>query len=538
MPPMRALFLVALIAFGTACEAVVAPPEEPTPTPVPVRQDEGKQVYEVARGSIFDSVKGLGRVVSKDELPLYFKQPGRLRSVTVQIMDPVKKGDLLAELDTGDLPTRIERARIEMEIAQVEHARTVANTSSQRVDLKSSAASLIGAQAGVTRALNDVAKLEAGPRADEVAVAEAAVAAAAAAYGRSSAALSALKEPPKRDDLIAAEAALQRAKIALDKAQADYDKIAWRPEAAGTPQALALQQATSDYQAAQAGYNLRAQSAKPEDIGPAEQNVQRELQALRAAEARLAQVRAGARSEEVRGARASLERAQAALADSRAAYEAQEANSRLGVADFDVAMAQKKVDLARLKHQGLLEEQEMARVRAPYDGIITFVTGKRGEQFAAFAPVAIISDPSKLEVSVELPGEQIARVTNGQEVVITTEAFGKTEIKGKVVRLPGGELPGSGPLGQSNPRAVRVAFTPPGPGAALGQLAQVTIITQQKDNIILVPNTAVRRFGIRRYVQMVVDGRRRDVDVETGLVTETETEITKGLKGGETVVVG
>lgn len=538
MPAVRSLLLAALIVAGTACSAVIAQPEEPTPTPVPARQDEGKQVYQVARGSIFDSVKGLGRVVSKDELPLYFKQPGRLRSVNVEIMVSVKKGDLLAELDTGDLPTRIERARIDMQIAQIEHARTVANTSNQRVDLKSSAASLIAAQAGVTRALADVARLEAGPRPDELAVAEAAVELARTSYQRSAASLSALKEPPKRDDLIAAEAALERAKIALDKAQADYDRIAWRPEAAGTPQALALQQATSDYQAAQSAYNVRAQSAKPEDVGPAEQAVQRDLQGLRAAESRLAQVRAGARSEEVRGARASLDRAQAALTDSRVAYEAQEANSRLGVADFDVAMAQKKVELARLKHQGLLEELEMARIRAPYDGVITFVTGKRGEQFAAFAPVAIISDPSKLEVSVELPGEQIARINNGQEAVITTEAYGKTEIKGKVVRLPGGEAPGSGPLGQSNPRAVRIAFAPPGPGAALGQLAQVTVITQQKDDIILVPNTAVRRFGNRRYVQMMIDGRRRDVDVETGLVTETETEVTKGLKGGETVIVG
>jgi HlyD family secretion protein len=538
MPAVRRFVLASLLLFAAACDAVVTQPEEPTPTPVPVRQDEGKQVYQVTKGSIFDSVKGLGRVVSKDELPLYFKQPGRLRSVNVDIMATVKKGDLLAELDTGDLLTRLERARIEMEIAQIEHARTVANTSSQRVDLKSSAASLIAAQAGVTRALSDVAKLEAGPRPDELAAAEAGVAAAQAAYHRSSAALSALKEGPNNNELIAANAALERAKIALDKAQADYDRIAWRPEAAGTPQALALQQATTEYQAAQAAYNLRAQGAKPEDIGPAEQNVQRDLQGLRAAESRLAQVRAGARSEEVRGARASLDRAQAALVDSRAAYEAQEANSRLGVADFDVSMALKKVELARLKHEGLLEEQEMARIRAPYDGVITFVTGKRGEQFAAFTPVAIISDPAKLEVSVELPGEQIARVTNGQEAMITTEAFGNQEIKGKVVRLPGGELPGSGPLGQSNPRAVRIAFTPPGPGAVLGQLAQVTVITQQKDDIILVPNTAVRRFGNRRNVQMMIDGRRRDVDVETGLVTETETEVTKGLKGGETVVVG
>jgi macrolide-specific efflux system membrane fusion protein len=72
----------------------------------------------------------------------------------------------------------------------------------------------------------------------------------------------------------------------------------------------------------------------------------------------------------------------------------------------------------------------------------------------------------------------------------------------------------------------------------LGQLAQVTVITQQKDNIILIPNTAVRRFGSRKYVQTIgPDGRRRDIDVEIGLVTDTETEITKGLTEGQKVIV-
>jgi HlyD family secretion protein len=543
MEMMRRLLtglLVAGVMLGTGCESLVAQPEEPTPTPVPVRQDEGKQTYEVQRGRIFDSFKGLGRVVSKDELPLYFKQSGRLRSVNVEIMNTVKKGDLLAELDTGDLHTKIDRARIEMEIAQIEHARQVANAQNLRVDLKSAAASMVAAQAGLVRANNDLAKLEAGPRPDELAAAEAVVASALAAYQRSQAQLTALKEPANADAAVASEAALTKAKSALERAQAEYDRIAWRPEAAASPQALALRQATIDYEAAQASHNLATQPAKPEDVAVAEKAVERDLAALRSAEARRAQVRAGARGEDVRAARAAVDKANAALADTKVAYEALETNQRVGggVADFDVLMAQKKVDLARVKHEGLQAELEMARIRAPFDGVITFVTGKRGEQFEAFNPVAIISDPAKLEVSVELQSTDMARVQNGQAAIITTEAFGNQELSGKVVRLPSTELPGQGPLGQSNPRAVRISFEPPGPGAALGQLAQVTVITQQKEDIILIPNTAVRRFGNRRYVQVLVDGRRRDVDVETGLVTETETEITKGLKEGQVIIVG
>ena len=181
----------------------------------------------------------------------------------------------------------------------------------------------------------------------------------------------------------------------------------------------------------------------------------------------------------------------------------------------------------------------MARVRAPYDGVITFVTGKQGDQFDAFAPIAIISNPEKFQVALELQSQDLARVAPGQEAVVTSDRLPGTEVRGRVVSLPSLDAgAGSGPLSGGNPRAIKISFDPPTRVGLLGQLAQVTIITQQKDNIILIPNTAVRRFGSRKYVQMIgPDGRRRDVDVEIGLVTDTETEITKGLTEGQRVIV-
>src|SRR5438270_1736587 len=98
---------------GPAC-AAVSRPDERTPTPIPAKPDEGKQTYDVQRGSIYDTIKTVGRIVSKEETPLYFKIDGRLRAVNVDIMQSVKKGDLLAELDTGDLQFKIDTARINM----------------------------------------------------------------------------------------------------------------------------------------------------------------------------------------------------------------------------------------------------------------------------------------------------------------------------------------------------------------------------------------------------------------------------------------
>lgn len=522
---------------STGCGAI-AESEQPTPTVVPVRDDEGKQTYEARRGSIFDTIKGLGRIVAQEELPLYFKQSGRILSLHVETLQPVKKGDLLAELDPGNLPTKIEEARIAAEIAQLEMSKLVADNDDLPPEVASAASSVVAAEAAAIRASNDLLKLESGARPADIAAAEADVNAARAQLGTAESRLAALKRPPNGDEVIAAQAALDKARAALQKAQAEYDKIAWQANAAGTPQALALQRATADFEEAQANLNLKKQAARPEDIAAAERAVQSAQSNLQSAESMLAQVRSGSRGEDIAAARVSVQQSEQALAAVRAAYDATVASSELDLSSYDVALAQKEVDLARAKFDGLQEELELTRIRAPFDGVITFVTGTKGEQFEAFAPLMILSDPSVLEVSVEFDGTTLTKVSNGQEAVVTTEAFGDQEIKGKVVRVPGDLAASKGPTAPVNMRAIRIRIEPPGPGIQLGQLAQATIIVQRKDDIILIPNTAVRRFGSRLYVQVLgEDGRRRDQTIKIGLVTETETEITEGLQEGQLVIV-
>src|SRR5689334_4492707 len=176
--------------LGSACTSLTEV-EAPTPTPVPQRADEGKQTYEVQRGSIYDTIKALGRIVGSSESPLYFKQAGRLRSINVDVMQPVKKGDLLAELDSGDLKWRIDTARLQMDVANVELSRTVAQTASVKADVRQAAANLVSAQSQATQAANTVSKLEAGAQPADVAGATAAVDQARAQLEKSQAALSA-----------------------------------------------------------------------------------------------------------------------------------------------------------------------------------------------------------------------------------------------------------------------------------------------------------------------------------------------------------
>jgi len=71
---------------------------------------------------------------------------------------------------------------------------------------------------------------------------------------------------PKQEDIIIAQNNLEKAAINLAKAQGDYDRIAWRGDVAMTSQAMALQQATLDYQTAQANYAKATAGSSAQDL--------------------------------------------------------------------------------------------------------------------------------------------------------------------------------------------------------------------------------------------------------------------------------
>ena len=62
------------------------------------------------------------------------------------------------------------------------------------------------------------------------------------------------------------------------------------------------------------------------------------------------------------------------------------------------------------------------------------------------------------------------------------------------------------------------------------------IITNVKDEVILIPSAAVQTANGQTTVRVMKDGKVSLVNVETGLTGDTQTEITSGINEGETVV--
>ena len=64
------------------------------------------------------------------------------------------------------------------------------------------------------------------------------------------------------------------------------------------------------------------------------------------------------------------------------------------------------------------------------------------------------------------------------------------------------------------------------------------IVTNRKDNVLLVPSGVIQSQGNQSYVSVLVDGKSQSIPVEIGLSSDTQTEIVSGLKEGDLVVSG
>jgi HlyD family secretion protein len=222
-------------------------------------------------------------------------------------------------------------------------------------------------------------------------------------------------------------------------------------------------------------------------------------------------------------ARANLALAQAQLDDAQREWE------RLmdGPDADDIRAAQARVDAARAS-------VEMTQISAPFDGTITDAAPIPGDQVAPGTVGFRIDDLSRLLVEVQVSEVDINRVEIGQPVVVTFDAAQGQDYHGMVVEVAQAASIVSGMVNF----AVTVELTDADAQVKPGMTAAVTITVKQLEDVLLVPNRAVRLLDGTRYVFVL-----RGVDVEAVAITlgassDIVSEVTGGdLQEGDTIIL-
>lgn len=203
-----------------------------------------------------------------------------------------------------------------------------------------------------------------------------------------------------------------------------------------------------------------------------------------------------------------------------------------------IAQAQTSVSSAWANYQ-----QASPTIYAPISGTISGLSLQVGSVLTAQTSstgnstsqrIANIKTQATPTVTVNLSEIDVTKVTIGDKATITMDAFPDKTFTGKVVSI---DTTGSVSSGVTTYPAY-IVFDTAENGIYPNMAADAKIITDVRDNVILVPSAAVQTANETNSVRIMKNGQVTSVPVNVGLSNDTETEISSGVNEGDVVVTG
>ena len=196
------------------------------------------------------------------------------------------------------------------------------------------------------------------------------------------------------------------------------------------------------------------------------------------------------------------------------------------LAELSVKQAQAAVDQAKLN----LTKSQLV---APFDGTVADLNLQLGQQASPSTQALVLVDLSRLEAQVNIGETDLPRIKVGQTVQVTFDAIPNQTYTAQVIEVA---YVGTATQGVVN-YPVTIALDRADASIRSGMTAGVSIVVEQRDNILLVPNRAVKLSGKQRVVTVLKDGKPTQVNVTLGMSSDTQSEVASGLNEGDVVVI-
>jgi multidrug efflux pump subunit AcrA (membrane-fusion protein) len=569
------LILGAVIALLPGCKSSAKTPTTTT------------QTATVTRGNITQQISAAGNLDFSNTQDLAFDVGGYVASVNVSVGNTVKKGDILASLDT---------TQDNQNISSLQNAVTVAQH-----NLTAKQQSLVTAQRGVNTAQNTLANKQMTLQTDQLAVqsSQLAIQSAQLAVQSANDTLYSIQQvADAQDDVDNAEMLIEAINAVMLGPIDATTRLYWQNLQATSAQEL--KDAQDHLKDVLSDNNM---TSLPSDVELQIQQNKLNI-VLKQQSVLQAQNAAVAAQQTVTNDQKAIDDAQYAITQAQQAVDS--ANYDVNQSQISLQNAQQNMDQANAQSPNIV---------APFDGFISAINVKGGDQVYKGSVAMTIDDPTQFETQILVSEMNISSLSVGINGTLTADPYSGVSfpvqvtyvsptatISSSVVNyavkialtsltpfattsttgnfpgessgnftFPGGSSgnftrPSSGnftrPSGTFTPPA---GFTPSGNASGNGSRIQnflngqggrtstlsakqyplksgmgvtVTLNITLSSNVLIVPSAAIKTVGGQSYVVVQnADGTTTNQIVTTGNSDYTNTEITSGLTEGEKVVV-
>ncbi len=193
--------------------------------------------------------------------------------------------------------------------------------------------------------------------------------------------------------------------------------------------------------------------------------------------------------------------------------------SLAGTAPEQIAAQEAQVRQAEANAQVKGAQIAKGIIRSPIAGVVTKQEAKLGQIAQANTPLVSVISSDQLEIEANVPEADAAKISIGDPVAITLDAFGdSTRFSGSVLFIDPAETVIEG----VSTYKTTIQLQDKNPAIKPGLTANLTIVTETKENVLLIPQQAVIYRGDKRFVLVPEGGNKSN-----------EVEITLGVRGSD-----
>jgi HlyD family secretion protein len=214
--------------------------------------------------------------------------------------------------------------------------------------------------------------------------------------------------------------------------------------------------------------------------------------------------------------------------------------------DLDLESSRISVQQKENALQDLREELSDYYVRAPFDGTVADIAIEKSDSVNSGTIISTFITESKI---AEIPFNEvdIAQIESGQKVILTFDAITDLTISGEVAEVDSVGTVSSGVVNYD----VKINFDTQDSRIKPGMSVTADITTNTAKDVLVAPSSAVKTKNGKSYIE-VFDKSLIDIEktqgtvtglvpekrnVKVGLSDDTRTEIVSGISEGEIIVV-
>lgn len=198
---------------------------------------------------------------------------------------------------------------------------------------------------------------------------------------------------------------------------------------------------------------------------------------------------------------------------------------------FDVgAISQYQLEQLETGLENLRIQKESTVLSSPINGIVTAVTAQEG-QLAGGGPLVSVVNIDRLKLELQVGESNINKLKGGDKMEAWVPAVSQEPFTGVITNIA--------PHIDARTKAYPVTMELANEEGLIkgGMYGEVQLITDRKEDVIIIPQFAILDYEQKKVVYVVEDDKAKMKEIKVGLTLGERAEILAGLTEGEALVV-